>query len=237
MTTIGISMFRWDAGKHLVRRVSHLLAKQGVDRWIFMVRPEMDMTAAMLQTYEGAKVSVIQEWWPAVEDRMIRLSVAADVALSAATDAGADRILWHESDLISPPDVVALLARTEGTIVGGWPVLPGNETPAELMLHTGAGCLDTGEAFYDTWGYRHEGQRFTNLPPYSPIYKPDEPFQLESVGSVALIDASAIRRGARFSPGAFVNLCGTARAGGGTVWCDPRVKIVQPLELWVIHND
>jgi len=238
MTTIGISMFRGDAGKHLVRRVSHLLAKRGVDRWIFMVRPEMDMTAAMLQTYEGAKVNVIQEWWPAVEDRMIRLSVAADVALSAATYAGADRILWHESDLISPPDVVALLARTEGTIVGGWPVLPGNETPAELMLHTGAVRLDT-EKFYDTWGYRAGGDRFTNEPPFFPVdgLPRDRPFQLESVGSVALIDASAIRRGARFSPGAFVNLCGTARAGGGTVWCDPRVKIVQPLELWVFHND
>ena len=236
MTTIGISMFRWDAGKHLVRRVSHLLAKRGVDKWIFMVRPEMDMTAAMLQTYEGAKVNVIQEWWPAVEDRMIRLSVAADVALSAATDAGADRILWHESDLISPTDVVGLLARTDGTIVGGWPVLPGHETPAELMLHTGAVRLDT-EKFYDTWGYRHQGERFTNEPPYAPAYRPDAPFQLDSVGSVALIDASAIRRGARFSPGAFVNLCGTARAGGGTVWCDPRVKIVQPLELWVIRND
>lgn len=237
MKTIGISMFRGDAGKHLVRRATHLLAKQGVDKWFWMVRPERDQTVRMLQAYEGDKASVITERWPLIQDRMLRLSTAADIAMSCATDAGADRILWHESDLFSPSDVVDLLARTDGTVVGGWPVLPGPETPASLMLHTGACCLDTGEAFYDTWGYRHEGQRFTNLPPHSAIYKPDEPFQLESVGSVALIDANIVRRGARFSPGAFVNFCGTARAAGGTVWCDPRVKIVQPLELWVENDD
>lgn len=236
MKTIGIAMFRADAAKHLVRRINHLLAKRGIDKWIWMVRPEKDITVKMLKHYESDRVSVVEEWWPVVADRMIRLSIAADTAMSCATDVGADRILWHESDLISPPDVVDLLARTEGTVVAGWPVLPGDETPAELMLHTGA-CSMGKEAFYDVWGYRYEGKRFTNEAPYSPIYRPDQPFQLDSVGSVALIDAGIVRRGARFSPGAFVNFCGSTRAAGGTVWCDPRVKIVQPLELWIENND
>jgi hypothetical protein len=57
------------------------------------------------------------------------------------------------------------------------------------------------------------------------------------VGSVALIKADYIRRGARMNGGGMVGLCESIRGLGGEVWCDPRVPIVQPTELWTINND
>ena len=91
--------------------------------------------------------------------------------------------------------------------------------------------------FYDTWGYRHDGQRFASVPPYSPCYRPDEPFRLDTVGSVALIDARYLQLGARMEHEGFVNLCGRVREQGGEIWCDPRITINQPLELWTFQDN
>ena len=237
MKTVCVSMWKGDAGRHLARRAQHLLAKQGVDEWVWVIRQTADMTPDILrEESEGKPVTLAEESWPAPNDRMLRLSVAADFGVAIAVARGADRILWHESDLFSPPDVVSLLARTSAAVVGGWPVLPGEETPEELRLFSGCSVFKS-EQFYDTWGYRAGGERFTNDAPYSPHARTDEPFKLDSVGSVALIDAGIIRRGARFLPGAFINFCQWVHALDGEVWCDPRVKIVQPLELWTFNND
>lgn len=237
MKTIGISMWKGDASRHLARRAQHLLAKEGIDEWIWVVRPVADMTPDILrEEADGAPVTLVDESWPAPDDRMLRLSVAADFGVAIAIAREADRILWHESDLLSPPDVVEQLARTSAAVVGGWPVLPGQETPEALRLFRGCAVFKN-EQFYDTWGYRAGGERFTNAVPFSPHANLEEPFKLQSVGSVALIDAGIIRRGARFLPGAFVNLCQWAYALDGEVWCDPRVKIVQPLELWTFNHD
>ena len=232
MKTIGISMFWADAGRHLSRRAKHLLEKEGVDEWVWVVRPAADMTMEFLrQESQGHRVVIADESWSALGERMPRLSVAADFGVGIAMARGAERILWHESDLISPPDVVALLGRTTAAVVGGWPVLPGTGCDPALMLMPDSSTLPD-EKFYDTWGYRLGGVRFE-----SDAARPDEPFALDSVGSVALIDAEHVRRGVRFFPGAFVKFCEWVRATDGEVWCDPRVKIVQPLELWVFNND
>ena len=232
MKTIGISMFRADAGRHLTRRAQHLLAKEGVDEWVWVVRPAADMTLQILRDEsKNHRVVIADEGWPLIDDRMSRLSAAADFGVGIALARGAERILWHESDLFSPADVVALLGRTKAAVVGGWPVLPGDNTDRSLMLMDGAAVFPS-EQFYDTWAYRHGDVRFENK-----ALRPDEPFQIDSVGSVALIDAEYFKHGARFWPGAFVKLCEWVRATGGEIWCDPRVTVVQPLELWVFNND
>jgi hypothetical protein len=240
MRTIGLSGFKGDISKHLMARVKHLLAKPGIDHWFWGVRETNDMTYAYLKQVEGwseGKVTVSSEEFPAWSERILHLSVIGDMGLSVACANDADRVLIHESDLITPVDIVEMLSGTDGSVVGGWPVLANQSTPEDLMLYPGAMRLSMEQAFYDTWAYRAGGERFTNEPPYHPAYRADKPFQLESVGSVALIDASYLRRGARMFPEGFVGLCDSIRALGGTVWCDPTVPVIQPLELWTFNDD
>jgi len=239
MKTVGIAMWKAAVSRHFQDRCDHLLEKTGVDQWVFVVRPTNDLThqaiVAGAKASKGRVVAVV-ETWEMPEERMTSLSAAADAGVFAALKAGADRVFYHESDLRSPPDVVERLAETQAAIVGGWPVLPGHDADKSLLIRHDAMLLDKS-AFYDTWGYRAGGDRFLNQPPYHAVYAADRPFRLDSVGSVALIDAGYLRRGARFTPGAFVSLCEQVRELGGEVWCDPRVEIHQPLELWEFNHD
>jgi hypothetical protein len=257
VTTIGVAMWMADTGKHMFRRCEHLLAKQGVSAWVWVVRPTNDCTAKLLGAVrDGSPVPVmlIEEQHGQPEDRIMSVSIAADIGLNAALSAGADRVLYHESDLISDDDIVAKLsgvldASPAAGIVGGWPCLASKGMPESLRLFPGDArlgeCLslnvDDSEPtlpfFYDSWGYRHEGKRFASVPPYSPCYRADEPFMLDSVGSVALIDCEYLRRGARMEVDGFVGLCSRIRTLGGEVWCDPRVLVSQPLELWTFQNN
>jgi hypothetical protein len=239
MKTVGISMWKAAVGRHFRDRADHLLRKAGIDQWVFVVRRTNDLTLQAIQVLaerSSGRIIVVVETWPAPTDRMARLSRAADAGIETALAAGASRVLYHESDLRSPDDVVERLEATKAAIVGGWPVLPGHDCDRRLLLRHDAMLL--GETvFYDTWAYRVGGVRFMNKAPYHAVYAPDRPFRLDSVGSVALIDADYLRRGARFAPGAFVSLCEQARSLGGEVWCDPRIEIQQPLELWEFNND
>lgn len=240
MKTIGLAGFKGDVGKHIKRRAHHLLEKTGVDHWFWGVREDNDMTLTYLRTVEraaGGRVTVSVEDFPAWENRILHLSVIGDLGLSAACEADADRVLIHESDLLTPADIVERLAATPGSVVGGWPMLAHDGTPEELMLYQGAMRFNEPGVFYDTWAYRAAGKRYKNDPPYHEAHDPGRPYQLDSVGSVALIDAAYLRRGARMFPEGFVGLCNSIRRLGGTVWCDPSVPVVQPLELWKYNND
>lgn len=236
-----VSMFYGDASKHLADRVLHLLRKVGVSRWVWSVRPARDCTSTMLsaladyagKTDEECVIFVEPDEQP--DERIERLSVAGDRLLSMACE-GADYILWHESDLFSPPDIAAMLAGTPAGAVGGWPVLSHCDDDRSLGVMTPRRVLLEESVFYDTWGYRVAGERFSNRPPHHDAYRP-EPFRLDSVGSVVLIDANYIRRGARMNGGGLVGLCDSIRQMGGEVWCDPRVPVVQPVELWTLNDD
>jgi hypothetical protein len=147
--------------------------------------------------------------------------------------AEATHVLWHESDLLTGTDLVERLAAPQKAVVGGWPTL-GHEDlrllmPIKMTFET---C-----AFYDSYAYRKDGVRFKNNPPYNSCYRPDEVFSLDSVGSVMLVQADYIRRGARMGVGGVVGLCDVIREMGGEVFCDPRVPVSQPLELWVFNDD
>lgn len=256
VTTIGVSCWRADCGKHMALRMSHLLEKRGVAEWVWVVRATNDVTSRLLvAAAESAPVpvSVIEEDHDAPDDRILRVSLPADIGLNAAIMRGADRVLYHESDLISPEDIALRLGDVLDTppraVVGGWPCLASDGMAESQMLFEGAARLGReltisidGKPqplpfFYDSWGYRYEGQRFGSVPPHSPCYRADEPFCLDSVGSVALIDAVYLRSGARMEGGGFVRLCEQIRLLGGEIWCDPRVTITQPLELWTFENN
>lgn len=237
MIVLGLSMWYADAGKHLADRAYHLFAKQGIDRWLFGVRPAPDCTPlflARMAAAAGAACDVLVEDWEQQGERLARLSLAGSVLLEAAISMPCDAILWHESDLFTPPGVVSRLAAVGGSAVGGWPVLAGGPSPGGLPTRH-AMALES-PVFYDTWGYRKDGVRFTNTAPHHDCVDPSRPFQLDSVGSVVLLDAEYIRRGARMNGNGLVGLCDGIRSLGGTVWCDPTVPVIQPLELWT-HND
>lgn len=228
------SMWHADAGKHLARRAKHLLAKEGVTRWVWVVKPHKDCTEAILRGMaeeSGKAVTFIRE--PASDGtRLERLSAAGDLALNTV-GAADDFLLWHESDLLTLPDVALRLAALQKPVVGGWPMLSHHPDHPELML---AGAKLERPLFYDTWGYRAGGALFTNDPPYHAVYTSDRPFQLDSVGSVVMVEAEYIRRGARFVNYGLVELCRQVRRMGGSVWCDPRVPVVQPVELWTFET-
>lgn len=243
MKTVCMSMWFGDAGKHLADRAMHLLSKKGVDRWVWTCRPHNDMTIEMLKSVAVRArriVEIIVEEIAQPPERLPRLSAAADNMLRSLTSKD-ELVLFHESDLRSKDtiveDLLATMQERDAAVVGGWPMLSHHQDHPELSLNVPEPTRLEIPFFYDTWGYRFDGKRFSNTLPYSPCYKPGEPFQLDSVGSVALIDASFLRRGAAFGGYGFVELCQRIRDLGGTVWCDPRVPVVQPLELWRINHD
>lgn len=234
-----VSMWYGDAGKHLAERALHLFAKAHVTRWIFGVRPSRDCTEQFLDalaSYAGkSNVVIYREPDEQPVARIERLSVAGDRLLDMVDDE-ADYVLWHESDLFTQPDVAARLAMTDAAAVGGWPMLSHDPAHPGLGVKTPKRMILDPPIFYDTWGYRANGKRFGNEPPHHDVYRP-EPFPLESVGSVVLVKADYIRRGARMDGGGLVGLCEEVRGLGGEVWCDPRVPVVQPMELWTANND
>jgi hypothetical protein len=232
VSIVGISMWYGDAGKHLADRTLHLFRKVAVDRWIFTVRPARDATQHFLSSladYAGADVEIIVEPEEQPEDRLTRLSAAGDNALERVRDSES-HILWHESDLFTPDDVAlqfgnaVLPGATYPAALGGWPMLSHHPDHPALGIRTPRRMTLDPPIFYDTWGYRKDGVRFGNKPPHHECYRPDAPFRLDSVGSVVLLDAWWIRQGCRMN-------------GNGLVWCDPRIPVVQPLELWTANND
>lgn len=235
-----LSMWYGDAGKHLADRALHLFRKPGVTRWIFGVRPHRDCTEQFLDALadyagRGDEVVIYKEPNAQPAARIERLSLAGDRLLSAIGDES-DYVLWHESDLFTRDDLVPRLAETPAAAIGGWPVLSHDPENPELGVQTPKRMILDPPFFYDTWGYRAGETRFANLPPYHEVYRP-EPFMLDTVGSVVLIEADYIRRGARMNGGGLVGLCDSIRHMGGQVWCDPRVPVVQPMELWQSNND
>lgn len=236
-----LSMWYGDAGKHLADRALHLFAKSHVTRWLFSVRPARDCTEqflAVLADYADKaedEVAIYREPDEQPVARIERLSVAGDRLLDMVDDE-ADYVLWHESDLFTQHDVVARLAMTDAAAVGGWPMLSHDPAHPALGVRTPKRMALDPPFFYDTWGYRANGTRFGNNPPHHDVYRP-EPFRLDTVGSVVLVKADYIRRGARMAGGGLVGLCDAVRGLGGEVWCDPLVPVVQPMELWTMHND
>lgn len=240
MNVTMISMWYGDAAKHLAERALHLLKKPGVDRWIFGVRPYRDCTEQFLDalaTYagKGDEVVIYKEPEDQPAERIERLSLAGDRLLSLVGE-DADYVLWHESDLFTPDSLVPRLLETPAGAIGGWPVLSHDPDRPELGVKTPKRMIFDPPFFYDTWGYRAGGKRFSNRPPFHEVYRP-EPFRLDTVGSVVLVKAGYIRRGARMNGGGLVGLCESIRGMGGEVWCDPRVPVVQPAELWTLNHD
>lgn len=234
MTVVMCSMWRNDAGRDLRRRAEHLLSKRGPGlRWVWVVGDSEDATHTRLQEYideikPPGRVDLIVGHTHIPGDnysaRLRRLGATANFWLAEVQPAD-EYVLIHESDIISPPDIVERFlahAAAGRCPIAGWPVLP---------------LGPNGETvFYDIWGYRKDGALFTNTPPYHACYRPDEPFEVDSVGSVWLFHAEDVRAGVYFDQNASVGLCAQLRDRGRRIWVDPTLTVVQPRELWTPHS-
>lgn len=215
-----LSFWRDDARRNLSARAYHLLTKtHPALRYVWVVGDSCDATWSILQREAEGRPVQLLNIHTGIPERFERLSFTANVALGCVGESD-DVVMIHESDLISPPDVVEQLLATGKDVVGGWPVLtiPGHR-----------------ELFYDTWGYHARGACFQNTPPYHAVYRPDALFRVDGVGSVWAFPAADVRDGLRCETQGARDLCRGLRQRGHEIWVAPWIKIVQPYDLWVYH--
>jgi hypothetical protein len=220
-------MWQNDVSRQLPDRVEHLLAKCECwpnTRYVWIVGDSSDGTSqALVELSTGYdNVQIVDIGSTGIDggderSRLRRLSATANEYFHW-TD-GADYIVIHESDIRSPHDLIPrLVANAERGIcpVAAWPTLeiaPGRSV------------------FYDVWAFRKNGMAFTNQPPYHACYRPTEPFQVDSFGTLFLMhgeDGSLIHMQER----AVLDLCQQLREQGRTLWVDPRIVCEQPHSLW-----
>lgn len=222
------SIWRNDTKRRLEDRVEHLLSKTYPNmRWLWLVGDSFDGTYSALQKAlldrreEKEEVDIfISDSGISGDDhatRLRRLSIAVNDVFNRV-EAMDEYLLWHESDLVSPPDIAERLLATGKCPVAGWPI-----------LRTQMGIM-----FYDTFAYRSGGVKFSNLPPYHSCYRPDRPFTVDSAGSVIMFRANDIGTGGvRCKTEALVEICNGLRSKGREIWVDPSIPVIQPGDLWV----
>lgn len=219
-------MWRTDAARRLPDRVEHLLAKLEDYpnlRYVWAVGDSADDSEQALRDLStGYPVTVIRRDTGIKGDgpgpRLRRLSLTGNVYFEAVQPTD-DYLLIHESDIISPPDLVNRMVGVaqEGYCpLAGWPVL--ELAPGKWV-------------FYDIFCYRRVGRRFRNEPPYHACYRHDRPFEVDSFGTVFLMAATDAPR-IRMETQAVLDICEQLRGMGRTLWVDPRIVVEQPHELW-----
>jgi hypothetical protein len=216
-------MFMNDAGRNLLGRLDHLTEKTYPNlRWVWLVGDSSDHTEDIIRFYTERTMLDIEivrrDTGIAAsnpQERVRRMSVTRSAGMDTVRE---DDDLWlmHESDLITPVDIIERYLGTGKCPVAGWVTL--------------------GDSiFYDTWAYRRNGEMFLNWPaPLRPFG--NEVFEVDSVGSCWMLDAADIRDGLRCESRDVVELCDKLRQRGRQIWVDPNIPIVQPKELWVSHG-
>lgn len=226
-----LSFWRDDEGREIQHRMDILLDKTYPNtRYLWAVGDSSDRTEQILQerAAKDNRITVVNVTTGILgndlDTRLRRLSVTTSKALGhlLPTD---DYLIIHESDLISPPDLVERLLSTPGDVKAGWVLLSdANATDS---------CI-----FYDTWAYIGlDGQNFKNGAPYHPSFKPDQVFEVEAVGSVWMAPAADFHgeHAIRCDRYAVRDLMRQLRQRGRRVFVDPTIRITQPTNLWVAY--
>lgn len=151
------------------------------------------------------------------DERVRKWALLGNVAIEGALKTDCTHILWCESDLALPHDLVSELVACERDIVA----------PAIFL----------GGMFYDTWGFRGlDRVRFTNEAPYHRDYAAHGVVELSSVGSVVLFDRAIFDAGVRFrgtyQDGLLVGVCRDAALLGYRTFMDSRVAVLHPTSGW-----
>ena len=229
MSKILILSFWSNDEERLVReRARHLLSKAHYTHhavtYLWAVGDSSDETETILRemSAEGAVIVVNVDTGIDGSDlathrrRFAASANAAFAALPPALDGCDDFVCLHESDLLSPSDVLDRLydlSTSHGGPSSGWPTI-------DL-------CAPTGPQFYDIYAYRHlSGTCFTPQEP-----RPDAPFRVSSFGSVWMAPVRLVG-GRSMSDDCIVDLCRQWCEEGVKLWCDPHLSIEQPTNLW-----
>lgn len=89
--------------------------------------------------------------------------------------------------------------------------------------------MDGPYSFYDVWGFRKDGVRFTKAWPYHEwLDRCCDLVQVDSAGSVLFVRAELARK-ARYSDGEeIVGFCRDIYRYGGSIWLDPTLSVAHP---------
>jgi hypothetical protein len=213
-----MSLWRNDADRQLEERIDHLLAKKCVHhevRWLWAVGDSTDDTEYLLRRTALAepRITVIRSD-SGVEgndltSRRFRASWTASHMFSEIHE-DAKYACLHESDLLSPPDVLDKLLATK-TPVAAWPVIRLNGHPQ----------------FYDIWAFRG----MDGVPFRADMQPPAYPICVRSFGSCWIAPANLVRNRV-LDETAIVGLCQQWHNEGVTMWVNPSVVVEQPTGLW-----
>lgn len=210
-----VSLWRNDADRNILCRVKHLLNKYSNKedvRWLWGVGDCSDDTEKILRAVISPKVEIVNVdtgiAGETLATRRHRLAVSASILFTRIRKTD-DLVCLHESDILSPEDVLDRLSSINPT--AGWPILN----------------LKDGSVFYDTFAYRHLKGHY-----FSPKEKkPDQKFQVSSFGTVWMAPASLVQ-GRILGDDCVVDLCKQWRTEGIELFVDPNVTVVQPTDLW-----
>jgi len=132
-------------------------------------------------------------------ERMVALSKVCNTMLDNI-DREADVLVYVESDLDWMPHVICTLIERALWRKDGFDVF------APMVM--------AGEAFYDTWGFRCDGQRFSPFPPFHPALKGKKIVEIESAGSCLVMRAQVAHECRIRNDYCLVGWCEDARGKG-----------------------
>lgn len=133
--------------------------------------------------------------------------------------ADADAVVLLDGDLFWQPEtIVALLEH-----LADYPAV------APKVLHaTNPGLYEgLGPFWYDSFGFRRNGARFTNEPPYHPDLN-GAMLQLDSAGACLAMRGELARGLAWPEEDVIVGFCRNLRARGGAIFLDPHLEVYHP---------
>lgn len=147
--------------------------------------------------------------------RMQQLSGVGNAMLDAAAKYArvGGLVFYVESDLIWSPETALSLG---GTVY-----------PRQLDI--AAPMIFAGEHFYDVWGFRADGQRFSPFPPYSHALTGEKFSYVDSVGSAFVTHREVVTDGRlRMTDGALVEFCGKAKRFNYRIGVVPAERVEHP---------
>jgi len=130
----------------------------------------------------------------------------------AAIPDDTDAVIYVESDLIWEPE----------TMVGLLEMLTVYPAVAPMILDS-----PPKVTYYDTWGSRCSGLRFTKRPPYHPDIVAGQMLKLDSAGSCIALRWK-LAQWLHFPEDCFVGFCRELHKQGGELWLDPSLICYHP---------
>lgn len=124
----------------------------------------------------------------------------------------ADAVLFVESDLVWEPETMLALLDDLAHV----------PAVAPMVMHGGF----KPNAYYDSWGYRKDGERFKRYPPYFDGWPVTELAPIDSAGSCIAMRGDLARQLTWPAEDVCVGVCRQIYEHGGSVWLDPTQEIL-----------